>query len=224
MTNPEFDKYAAAYDEALDAAIPEGMNEDRYFAEYKVMLMAEQLRDNALVRILDFGCGAGRSLPYLDKHFPQAELWGYDPSSVSLLIAAQRTPRARLLSDWAELAGTTFDAVIAANVFHHIPPAQRVAELQRCRAALSPQGQMFVFEHNPYNPMTRWVFDRCIYDADAEMLSLRRALTLCKDAGFTGARHGYTLFFPQPLSALRRLEPLLARVPLGAQYYVRLER
>lgn len=219
---PEFDQHARKYDELLKEALPPGMAEDHYFAEYKVALMAERLARKEPVRLLDFGCGAGRSLVFLEQYFPRSEIWGYDISSESLALAASRTQRSKLVSDWAELGGVRFDAILAANVFHHIPVDQRLAELARCRRQLSAGGEFFLFEHNPFNLLTRWVFERCQFDKDARMLSLRSALDLARHAEFADCRHGYTLFFPRPLARLRGLEPLLRKVPLGAQYYVQM--
>ena len=220
MSKPEFDQYAEQYDRLVGETIPESLNEDGYFAKYKIALMAARLGNKKPGRILDFGCGAGRSLPYLDQYFPEAELWGYDVSPVSLKIAAQRVPRAKLFSDWDAIADMHFDVIVAANVFHHIPPDQRQQMLARCCESLCADGQMFLFEHNPLNPATRWIFERCPLDANAEMLSLRTALELTGKAGFHSEQHGYTLFFPRPLAFMRRLEPWLIRLPLGAQYYV----
>jgi predicted SAM-dependent methyltransferase len=118
----------------------------------------------------------------------------------------------------------SFDVIIAANVFHHIPLEDRQTALNRCHAALSAAGQMFLFEHNPYNPLTRWVFDRCPFDEDAEMLNLRTALNLARQAGFTSWQYGYTLFFPRFLASLRGIEPYLRALPLGAQYYVQMAK
>ena len=223
MNKPEFDQYAVKYDSVLGESIPDGLNEDVYFAEYKVALMASRMKKMP-TRILDFGCGAGRSLPYLEKHFPEAELWGYDVSPLSLRVASERVPSARLFSDWASVVGIQFDAIIAANVFHHIPQVQRQLALAQCYDALSSEGQIFLFEHNPYNPATRWIFERCPFDADAEMLTLRTAIGLANKVGLRTEEHGYTLFFPRPLAFLRGLEPWLRRLPFGAQYYVQMAR
>ena len=222
MNKPEFDQYAGQYDRVLGDAIPAALNEDGYFAEYKIALMAKCLGNNKPARILDFGCGAGRSLPYLEKYFPDAGLFGYDLSPASLEIAIKHTPRARLFSDWRDIAPLRFDVIFAANVFHHIPVANRREALTQCRQVLADGGQMFLFEHNPFNPLTRWIFERCPFDADAEMLKLKSALVLCSEAGFTSEQHGYTLFFPSQLAFLRGIEPLLKRLPLGAQYYVQM--
>lgn len=224
MNEPEFDQYAVSYNRVLGESIPEGLYEDGYFAEYKVALMATILGKKKPARILDFGCGAGRSLPYLEQHFPEAELWGYDVSSASLKVASGRAPRAKLFSDWNLIAAIHFDAIIAANVFHHIPPEKRQSALTQCHDALVSNGQMFLFEHNPYNPATRWIFEHCPFDAEAEMLNLKTAINLAVQAGFQSEQHGYSLFFPRPLAFLRKLEPWLRRLPLGAQYYVQMAK
>lgn len=222
MEQPEFDKFAAAYDKTLGETIPEGLNENGYFAEYKIALMAARVGHRKVSRILDFGCGAGRSLPYLAQYFPEADLWGYDVSPESLRYAHANCPQATLVSDWAQLPQTGFDLIIAANVFHHIPVTERLPSLARCRERLAPSGEMFLFEHNPYNPMTRWIFERCPFDSDAEMLTLSTALGLAKQAGFAREKHDYTLFFPKPLSFLRPLESKIGWLPLGAQYCVQM--
>jgi len=224
MKTPEFDRNAEEYDRVLGETIPSGLNEDGYFAEYKVALMAERLGDRKPKRVLDYGCGSGRSLPYLAKYFPDAELYGYDISTASLKVASERTPSAKLFSNWDTVTDVNFDAIITANVFHHIPVVQRQQALAKCRRALNEDGNLFLFEHNPYNPATRWVFERCPFDVDAEMLCLRSALELARHVGFNSVQHGYTLFFPRPLAWLRSLEPWLKRLPLGAQYYVQMAK
>lgn len=224
MSEPEFDRYAADYDRVLAQSLPDGLCESGYFAEYKVALLATRMKGAPPARILDFGCGAGRSLPYLAQYFPDAELWGYDVSPESLRVAAQRVPQAHLFSDWKDICAVQFDAIIAANVFHHIPLADRPVALSQCREVLSDGGQMFLFEHNPYNPLTRWVFERCPFDEDARMLNLSAALGLARQVGFSAEQHGYTLFFPRPLAWLRGLENYLKALPLGAQYYVQMAK
>ena len=224
MDKPEFDKFAKDYDNVLGNAIPDELNENSYFAEYKIALMAKRLQGRPVERLLDFGCGAGRSLPFLRQYFPGSEIWGYDVSPDSLAVAAGHSPGARLFWEWSALGDVKFDAIVAANVFHHIPVPDRLSALVKCRDSLREGGQMFMFEHNPYNPATRWIFERCPFDVDAEMLNLGAALRLANSAGYTSEQHAYTLFFPKPLAFLRGIEPMLKRLPLGAQYYVQMAR
>ena len=224
MREPEFDKFADNYDAVLKQSIPELINEDAYFAAYKVELMADRLRQRNVASVLDFGCGAGRSLPLIASHFPDARVWGFDVSSESLRAAAERLPQACLFSDWARVAGQAFDAVIVANVLHHIEPTQRVAALRQCREHLSDAGSLFIFEHNPYNPVTRRIFEKCPFDVDAEMLSMTQAVAAGSEAGLRVVKKGYTLFFPKPLAKLRPAERALRWLPLGAQFYVQMAR
>ena len=224
MSKPEFDQYAKEYDKILADSMPKGMHEDDYFTEYKIALVASYLQSEKLNRVLDFGCGAGRSLPYMAEYFTGAELWGFDPSPKSLKIAAYRAPTARLFSEWDLIPENKFDLIIAANVFHHIPLEKRPQAMERCRNALTKKGQLFLFEHNPYNPATRWIFEHCPFDADAEMLNLKAAKKLAEYAKLHLLSDGYTLFFPKPLAFLRPLESFLKRVPMGAQYYVQMAK
>jgi len=224
MPDHEFDKFAKTYDEVLAESIPLGMDEDAYFAEYKIALAAQLTAGRRISRILDFGCGAGRSLPYLAKYFPGASLVGFDLSAESLSIAKVRQADAALYSNWASLADLRFDLIFTANVFHHIPRAVQLVELSKCKGVMADGGEMIVFEHNPINPATRWVFERCPFDVDAEMILKKDMKVLSRAAGMRVAEEGYTLFFPRQLRALRSIERYLSWLPLGAQYYVRLEK
>ena len=103
MNEPEFDKYAVQYDNLLSNSIPVSLDDGAYFAEYKIALIENLLKPNQPNRILDFGCGAGRSLPYLAKRFPDAKLFGYDVSPFSLEQAAKSVPGVNLFSNWEDV-------------------------------------------------------------------------------------------------------------------------
>lgn len=216
----EFDKHADSYDRTLRESLPAGMEEDQYFARYKVDLLRAMTRGRKLGSILDFGCGAGRSLQYLAEVFPNATLHGFDPSPESLRIAAQRVPAANLSALWQDLRARRFDVVFAANVLHHVARVELATWLHNCRDVLAPDGRLFVFEHNPLNPVTRRVFERCPFDDDAQMIPRRELLAFGDAAGLRPVAKRYTLFFPKPLKWLRPLERGLGWLPLGAQYCV----
>ena len=61
---------------------------------------------------------------------------------------------------------------------------------------------------------------RIPFDRDAVPLSPRRARGLLAAAGFDGLRIRSLFYFPHALRLLRPLERSLARLPLGAQYWV----
>jgi SAM-dependent methyltransferase len=218
----EFDRYARAYEADLATSIPGSLSDGHYFAEYKIEWVARRMAGRAQTAVLDFGCGVGLSLALLKQRFPHAALYGYDVSSESLNLARSRAQSAKLTDDADSLPARGFDVIFAANVFHHIPVAERIAAFRLCRDLLREDGRFFLFEHNPLNPLTRYVFERCSFDRDAEMIPRPEAMRLAGIAGLSVVRADYTLFFPKQLALLRPLERLLGRLPIGAQYCIEL--
>jgi SAM-dependent methyltransferase len=219
----EFDPYADDYDKVLGAALGTAGETDR-FAGYKIDEMAYRLDASSVRRVLDFGCGVGRSLPFLAGAFPRAEVWGFDPSERSARAAGERVPGAHVVADWSAVEPASFDCILAANVFHHVPPVARPDQLARCRSLLVPGGSLFVFEHNPYNPLTRRVFDRCPFDRDAQMIASRDMVRLGCAAGLRVGYRAYTLFLPFRGRIVASVHRALGWLPLGAQYYVQFLR
>jgi SAM-dependent methyltransferase len=219
----EFDRYAAEYDRLLEEALP-ASDSERYFAEYKVQLLKKRSQGRSISTVLDFGCGTGRSIPFLLRLFPQARVFGFDPSDECLHRARASFPGAHFESNIERFAAHSFDLVLAANVFHHVLPDQRSNALNSCKNLLADEGRLGLFEHNPVNPLTRLVFERCVFDRDAHMLPMREVKALARSAGLSVCFNAYTLFFPPALRALRSLEPMLSKVPLGAQYYVEMAK
>jgi SAM-dependent methyltransferase len=229
MHEAEFDKFADEYRALHTSNIRMSGESPEFFAEYKVRDVIETLSAAGLPRlaqpaILDFGGGIGSSVPHFRKHCPQARLTCLDVSRRSLEIASARFPG---LADFRWFDGKTipfadesFDVAFAACVFHHIDHALHVQLLREIRRVLAPGGTIFIFEHNPLNPLTRHAVNTCAFDEGAHLISgwtMRRRLV---EAGFADARTRYRLFFPAALSSLRPLEKFLTWMPLGAQYCV----
>jgi SAM-dependent methyltransferase len=218
MTKINFDQYAGQY-EAMIAAQTGFFNRDNdYFVRYKVE-RARALAGEAEA-VLDFGCGVGRAMPYFRAAFPNADVVGCDPSADSLTIAKRDNPTCRFFTP-GELEGTKkFDLALASCVFHHIAPDERQAALRFCYDRLKPGGHLIIFEHNPFNPVTRHLVNTCDFDADAVLLTKRETMRRMREAGFAVDATGYCLFFPEAVAALRPLEKYLSWLPLGGQYFV----
>jgi SAM-dependent methyltransferase len=110
----------------------------------------------------------------------------------------------------------SFDVAFAVCVLHHVDPAARrqfTAELAR---VTRPGGLTVVFEHNPFNPLTRLAVARCEFDEGVELLRRRELQRLLAPA-LREVESRYLLFVPW---RAERLERALGGVPLGAQYYV----
>jgi SAM-dependent methyltransferase len=218
----EFDAHAADYEADLQASLPEMLSEGDYYSRYKVEIVFESQKRTKSLTILDFGCGVGLTLQLFSDYFPDATLWGYDVSLLSIEHARQRVPFVSLTANLRDLPEEYFDVVFVANVLHHIPRDARLPVIKMCRNLLKDTGRIYVFEHNPYNPVTRGVFERCPFDQEAEMLSRGALLELASLADLSVAAKRYTLFFPKQLAVLRRMESLLGWLPIGAQYCVEL--
>lgn len=225
MGKVEFDFVAADYGDQHAASIRLSGEGPGFFAEYKIADVAKTLSaaGHEPVDILDFGCGIGESLPFLRHYFPHAMLQGIDVSSESVRLAQARVGTAASLTtyegDRLPFADGSFDLVFTACVFHHIPPADHDRALREIRRVLRPGGHFFLFEHNPWNPATRYAVANCPFDANAILISASDMQRRLISAGFASADRRYRLFFPHMLRALRPLEHRLTWLPLGAQYF-----
>lgn len=94
-------------------------------------------------RVLDFGCGAGRTLRHLVDDAPGAELWGcdIDAESVAWVNANLAPARAFVNAEWPPIdrPAASFHLVYAFSVFTHITDAWS-AWLVELHRLLAPDG------------------------------------------------------------------------------------
>lgn len=226
MAEAFFDAYAARYRAEHAASVAFAGIELDYFARYKAELARSEAERCGLAvgELMDFGAGVGSAAGALAAAFPEAMVRCVDVSAESLAVCAGLgLPTVTVHAyDGRTLpfgAGTV-DLAFAACVFHHIPAEQHVALMAEVRRTLAPGGLFMVFEHNPFNPLTRLAVVRCPFDADAVLIRRRELARRLAAAGFSNLRGGFRVFFPGALAALRPLERWLAPVPAGGQYYV----
>jgi ubiquinone/menaquinone biosynthesis C-methylase UbiE len=228
MTDPRtFDKYARDYDDVVGTAIGASGESVAFFAELKVSLVRNALASQMPSSILDFGCGIGNTVRLLATAFPSALVTGVDPSAESIDVAKQHTladeRRLRFIThDGTRLPfpDEAFDVGFTANVFHHIPRADHLAWIRELRRVIRPGGALLVFEHNPFNPLTRRSVRLCPFDEGVTLLRPRYTAELLRAGGFLPKRPHYYFFFPRFLGVLRPLEQFLSWLPVGAQYFV----
>lgn len=227
MEETEFDRFADEYRQLHTLNIKASGEDPEFFAEYKVKDTTNLMRNSGLAnnpRILDFGSGVGNSIPHFKKHIPGCELVCLDVSKKSLRYAEERFPNAARFVNFdgvhIPFPDGHFDVIFSACVFHHIAHAEHPVLLREWLRLLRPGGMAIIFEHNPLNPLTVRAVNTCIFDENAVLLHSRQLVRQMERAGFGSPYRRYRIFFPGPLRVLRILEPYLAWLPMGAQYYV----
>lgn len=214
----DFDLYTEEYNLLLQQQTGFFSSNEEYFARYKVGLVREHLGFEPQ-RVLEFGCGIGRNIPFLRQAFREAHITGSDISAKSLEVARKNNPGIEFRPEPDDRLDE-FDLIFIAGVFHHIPISEREAVARTIYSRLSPGGHVFVFEHNPYNPVTRRIVDNCPYDEDAVLLKPAELMGLFKKSGYLLQGMGFSLFFPPRFRGLLLLERYLGWLPLGGQYWV----
>jgi len=226
----EFDEYAERYEALHAASIAITGEGPQYFAEYKIRDIARAVARGAApggsrlepLRICDFGAGVGGSVPYVHRHLPGALLTCLDVSRRSLEVAERRYPEMARYVHFdgrnLPLPDEQFDIAYAACVFHHIDPPEHGVLLRELHRILRPGGALFVFEHNPWNPLAVRAVHSCPFDENAQLISGRTMRRRLRAAGFSDCGLRYRIFFPHALRGLRPLEAALTWLPLGGQY------
>ena len=221
---PLFDSYSHDYDAALSAGLSYTGETAAYFARGRLEWLRREL--NALGHrsrlVVDYGCGLGSSSKWYFDILGASELLGID-ISVGLLERARSrhgSDRARFRLRSEAKPSAQADLVFCNGVFHHIPLAQRQAELTYVWETLRPGGLFAFWDNNPWNPATRFIMSRVAFDTNAETISAPRARKMLKASGFEIVRTDFLFIFPRFLKSLRFLERFLCRLPLGGQYLV----
>jgi SAM-dependent methyltransferase len=220
-----YDQYRDSYEADLDRAVGFSGKDHAFFTKAKarelLRVVERHLDDPRELNALDVGCGIGLT----DRH-----LEGRLRSLTGVDISPGVLERAELTNPWAHYVlydgerlpfdDGTFDLTFAVCVVQVIEPGRRPSFVSELARVTRPGGLVVAFEHNPFNPLTRLVVRRCAFGHDARMLTLERLRRLFRGANMSTVRSGYILLFPWRGGALRTVEERLARLPLGAQYYL----
>lgn len=220
----DFDDHAETYRDQIATALPAGVGEVDAFTRIKVWHLARAIartfpgrRDLA---VLDAGCGIGITDSYLKRSYPL--ITGFDVSARSVELAARANPELSYHSDPGgalPFASDSFDVVFAICVVHHVPPSEWPGFFRQLHRVMKPGGLLAIYEHNPWNPATRWIVSRCEFDRDAVLLGSWACRKTALAAGFSKPATRNILFLPFEGEAWCRWQDrLLSSLPIGAQY------
>lgn len=225
-TFDDFDDFANDYHDIHSENIKLSGADSLYFAEYKILEL-KKFESDLPQQILDVGCGDGATEIFIRRHFPTWRITAIDVSEKSLQQAKQRE-LSNVSFRWYNgreipFEENSFDIVFVAAVLHHIDFPLHNVFVKEVYRVLKKGGRVYVFEHNPLNPATRYLVKTCVFDTNAHLLSYRYTHRLLRSSGFTLIQKKFILFFPRKgiFSFLLNLEKKLTWLPLGAQYYFR---
>ena len=220
-----FDDYVETYRTEIDDSIGFiGQDVDFFIeikAEHLLKLAGKNFSALNEIQVLDIGSGVGLVDRFLKSEI--IHLHGVDVEEGVVEKAKINNPEVDYrLYDGAKLPfeDNTFDMCFAINVMHHVPPGMWENFAREMYRVLKPGGIAAVFEHNPWNPLTRLAVARCEFDRDAVLLNHGKIKSLFKIAGLKVFDDSYIVFFPFKAKLFRSIETLIGWLPLGAQHYV----
>ena len=232
----EFDAYASDYAAGMDNPVKSLLGESADgFVAIKLAWMMRQFPElrgkGGGIRILDYGCGTATLLRLMAQTGLNAVLAGCDLSSGMLEEARERWPTQLPVPELqqqdgarTQFASGSMDIAVISAVLHHVPPADRSAVYAELHRVLRPGGTLLVFEHNPLNPVTRYVVAHTPIDQNAILLRAAEVRSALGPVEFDPPQVRYLMFLPPRLSVLAPVERALGWLPLGAQYAVTARR
>ena len=218
-----FNSRSTHYNDDVDASVSFSGLKANFFtktkAEYFLEYIRKDIGDPRDLDVLDLGCGIGVFEGLFHNTFKK--LSGIDVSSSSLEIAKKSCENAEFfLYDGGGLpfADNSFDVVFTICVMHHVPPENWKKFLQEAKRVTKPGGTFAVFEHNPFNLLTRHVVNNCVLDEDAVLLNPYKLRRLGSQIFNSSPKLEFILLVPPLNTVLKFLDRFFKVLPLGAQY------
>jgi len=213
MSEENFDRIAAGYDESLPAHVV------GHYLDKRTELIAGSGPPG---RGLDVGCGTGVLAARLAER--RYAMTGVDPSAGMLEVMAREHPEVEAVrgsGDELPFDAAAFDLVFTVAALHHIAaPAAVRATLAEMVRVCRPGGRVIVWDHNPRNPYWSLLMARVPQDDGSERLIGEAEILAGIRAGGGLPLYSATLglvpdFVPAPLlPAAAAAERVAERVPL----------
>ena len=129
----------------------------------------EEPSSGGVARALDLATGIGQCATGLKQRYPDAEVWGLDPSEPLLRYAHRRAKRMNLPVRFKQARGEDsgfedgyFDLINSYILFHEIPFSATEAVIPEMYRILRPGGVFNIFDFpvgDPMPPETRYMFE-----------------------------------------------------------------
>lgn len=225
-TFDDFDEFANSYRDIHSENIKIAGADSFYFAEMKVRLL-QQFENDEIIKVLDIGCGDGATELFMQLYFSNWSVSAIDVSAKSILEAKKRALSNASFSVFNGIEipaqDECIDIVFVAGVLHHVDYIFHLPLVKEISRVLKNGGRVYLFEHNPLNPLTRYLVNTCIFDKDARLLKSNYTSRLLLKSGLKIKQKHFIIFFPRKgiFTKLIFLEKYLQWLPLGGQYFIR---
>lgn len=226
-TFDDFDQFAVDYAKIHNQNLKISGGTTDMFSQERVALVCQQEDTDQAQKILDFGCGEGSTEVYFNSLWPKSRVEGIDISAAEIKVAQQRRlKRARFRifdGQTIPFPDETFDIVFVAGVLHHVNFKYHRKQLKEMYRVLKPGGRLYIYEHNPINPLTKYLVATCEFDRDAILLPYTYLKEMARKAHFRQLTTNFLIFWPRFhfFRWLIKSEKYLAWLPLGGKYYLR---
>ena len=170
----EFDQFSQNYDELVNQALKPTYLEASYLSAYKLRKISQVLPDfqKKEINFLDFGCGQGNFCKNYYQFFPKGNYFGVDISEKMIGQANEKLGNLGTFYEFNSLKWkqNNYDIIFSSCVFHHISPLDHLNTLSELQKLLAKNGKIVLWEHNPFNPITRKLVKDCALDENAILI------------------------------------------------------
>jgi ubiquinone/menaquinone biosynthesis C-methylase UbiE len=225
-TFDDFDAYAKNYRDIHSQNVQLSGADSYYFAEQRVVML-QAYEKNESLQVLDLGCGDGASEIFIQQYFSNWKVEGIDVSKESIAMAEKQGIANASFNVYDGIhipfADSSFDIIFVAGVLHHVEFSLHDAMIKEMKRVLKAGGRLLIYEHNPLNPLTRYLVKTCVFDKDAKLLRCGYLKKILLKQQFRIDTTVYFIFFP-PKGLFKKMLPLekfLQWLPLGGKYFVR---
>ena len=167
-------------------------------------------------KLLNLWSRQGEAIPYIYRRFPSIELVNAEISRVMLAQAQQRFPGEVFIeTDLQTISypNNYFDCILSLEMLEHSPSPQKI--LREMFRVLKPGGQLILTCPSVVSEIHLWIADHFLHnhgEGPHRFPSTLQVKKMLREAGFSLIDHQATLFLPEELGAVHRLNRLFEKL------------